>query len=193
MSIRALITEQPQRSIALASSTHVLIFRHSPSSADTNAYRNTSQIPLQGNGAGIPRCMVEFAAVDTVDLSDYRSLSSLSVYGTLGLITVNDDIFLCVVSSATRAATVRPEETVQRINAVEFRTSENTIFWSAKQTSNFYRLPKLLRIRRSPPRSGESLRNRSNRRRRIRLQHAHTRSARGHTGTSMLGLKETPQ
>lgn len=55
-----------------------------------------------------------------MDLSDYRSLSSLSVYGTLGLITVNNDVFLCVVSSATKAATVRPEETVQRINAVEF-------------------------------------------------------------------------
>ena len=74
--------------------------------------------------------MVEFAAVDTVDLSDYRSLSSLSVYGTLGLITVNNDVFLCVVSSATRAATVRPEETIQRINAVEFRMSKNTILFA---------------------------------------------------------------
>jgi len=64
--------------------------------------------------------MVEFSPVDAVDLSDYRSLSSLSVYGTLGLITVNNDVFLCVVSSATKAATVRPEETVQRINSVEF-------------------------------------------------------------------------
>jgi len=132
MSIRALINEQPQRAIALATSTHILIFRHSPSPFDSNgsAHRNTSQTPLQGNGAGIPRCMVEFAAVDTVDLSDYRSLSSLSVYGTLGLITVNNDVFLCVVSSATRAATVRPEETIQRINAVEFRMSKNTILFA---------------------------------------------------------------
>jgi len=130
MSIRALIKEQPQREIALATSTHVLIFRHSPSSVDGNGFtfHNISQTPLQGNGAGIPRCMVEFSAVDTVDLSDYRSLTSLSVYGTLGLITVNNDVFLCVVSSATRAATVRPEETVQRINAVEFRMPKNTIF-----------------------------------------------------------------
>lgn len=133
MSIRALIKEQAPRAIALATSTHVLIFRHSPSSVDANgsAFRNTSQTPLQGNGAGIPRCLVEFSAVDNVDLSDYRSLSSLSVYGTLGLITINNDAFLCVVSSATRAATVRPEETVQRINAVEFRMSKKAIL-SAK-------------------------------------------------------------
>jgi hypothetical protein len=140
MSIRALIKEQPQRAIALATSTHALIFRHSPSSVDAtgSTFHGISQTPIQGNGSGIPRCLVEFSAVDTVDLSDYRSLSSLSVYGTLGLITVNNDVFLCVVSSATRAATVRPEETVQRINAVEFRMPKNTFFYCLqRQTSNF--------------------------------------------------------
>ena len=59
-----------------------------------------------------------------MDLQEYRSLSSLSVHGTLGLITVNGDVFLCVVSGASRVATVRPDETVQRILSVEFRTFE---------------------------------------------------------------------
>ena len=192
MSIRALITEQPQRAIALATSTHVLIFRHSPSSVDTND-ANTSQTPLQGNGTGIPRCMVEFSAVDAVDLSDYRSLSSLSVYGTLGLITVNHDVFLCVVSSATTAATIRPEETIQRINAVEFRMPYEHHFVVKAKLLTLCRLSKQLRIRHAPPRSRESVCDRSDRRRRFRLEHSHTRTARRYTGAPMPGLEETPQ
>lgn len=122
MSIRLLIREQPQRAIALATSTHALIFRYSPSSVDADGAtsRNVSQTNLAANGRHNPRCMVEFSALDAVDLSDYRSLISNSVHGTLGLITVNNDVFLCVVSRATKAADVRPEETVQRIDAVEF-------------------------------------------------------------------------
>lgn len=122
MSIRLLIREQPQRAIALATSTHVLIFRYSPSSVDANgsASRNASQTNLGVSGGPHPRCMVEFSTLEAVDLSDYRSLFSNSVHGTLGLVTVNNDVFLCVVSRATKAADVRPEETVQRIDAVEF-------------------------------------------------------------------------
>lgn len=64
--------------------------------------------------------MVEFTKVEDVDLSDYRGLHSLSVHGTLGLITVNGDVFLVVVNSASKVATVRPGETVQKINSVGF-------------------------------------------------------------------------
>lgn len=65
--------------------------------------------------------MVEFSALEAAELSDFRSLSTLSVHGTLGLITVNHDVFLCVVSGTSKVATVRPGETIQRILAVEFR------------------------------------------------------------------------
>ena len=64
--------------------------------------------------------MVEFADVSSLDLSDYRTLSPLPVHGTLGLITLNNDIFLCLVTSAAKVAVVRPGETVERILAVEF-------------------------------------------------------------------------
>lgn len=64
--------------------------------------------------------MVEFSAIDQVDLGEYRSLSALSVHGTLGLITVNGDVFLVVVTGASKVATVRPGETVQRIHSVGF-------------------------------------------------------------------------
>ena len=48
-------------------------------------------------------------------------MSAMPVLGTLGLITVNNDVFLCVVSGSVKVATVRPGETVQRIHTVEFR------------------------------------------------------------------------
>jgi hypothetical protein len=64
--------------------------------------------------------MVEFSDVASVDLGDYRTLSPLPVHGTLGLITINNDVFLCVVTGAVKVASVRPGETVEKIYGVEF-------------------------------------------------------------------------
>ncbi|KAE8446903.1 hypothetical protein EG329_011534 [Mollisiaceae sp. DMI_Dod_QoI] len=125
MSIRVLLREHPQRSIALVTPSHALIFRHTPSPTDDP--RNGSFTSLQStqartsvDGAAAPKCMVEFSAVDSVDLNDYRTLSPLPVHGTLGLITINNDVFLCVVTGATKVANVRPGETVEKIFGVEF-------------------------------------------------------------------------
>lgn len=65
--------------------------------------------------------MVEFSALDTTDLTEYRSLSTASVQGTLGLITLDGDVFLCVVNGSTKVASVRLGESVSRISSVEFR------------------------------------------------------------------------
>jgi hypothetical protein len=125
MSIRVLLREYPHRSIALVTPSHALIFRHSPTTND--AIANGSLTAIQsipprtaGDGAAAPRCMVEFADVASVDLSDYRTLSPLPVHGTLGLITINNDVFLCVVTGAVKVASVRPGETVEKIYRVEF-------------------------------------------------------------------------
>jgi len=64
--------------------------------------------------------MVEFSRIDEVDVSEFRTLNLGNAHGTLGLITVNGDIFLVVVSGASKVATVRPGETVQRIHSVVF-------------------------------------------------------------------------
>jgi hypothetical protein len=64
--------------------------------------------------------MVEFSRVEEVDLSDYRPLNMVNAHGTLGLITVNGDIFLVVVNGASKVATIRPGETIQRIHSVGF-------------------------------------------------------------------------
>ncbi|KAI9757099.1 MAG: hypothetical protein M4579_003577 [Chaenotheca gracillima] len=133
MAIKALIRDHPHRSIALVTSSHALILRHSPSTGASNA-NGTSGSEQFASSSSVhaasapPRCMVEFSSSDTVDLSDYRALSTLPVQGTLGLITVDNDVFLCLVTGSTRVATVRPGETAQRIHAVEFYCLNRTDF-----------------------------------------------------------------
>ncbi|KAJ5664762.1 hypothetical protein N7462_011575 [Penicillium macrosclerotiorum] len=101
--LRVLCQDQPQRTIALVTSDHVLIFHYS----------------IADSGAKVaPRCQVEFSEVASVDLTGYRPLGA--GYGTLGLITLNEDVFLCVVTGSSQAASVRPGETISRIDNVDF-------------------------------------------------------------------------
>jgi SacI homology domain len=69
---------------------------------------------------GRPRCMVEFAKSSPEILRHYRPFSPLPVRGALGLITINGDVFLSVVTGAVNVATLRPGETVEKIFSVEF-------------------------------------------------------------------------
>ncbi|KAF2863532.1 DNase I-like protein [Piedraia hortae CBS 480.64] len=98
--MKLLIRDRP-RALALATDDHVLILRRSP-----HAHISS-------------KCIVEFSHSQHVVLGDYRPLS-LPVKGTLGLVALNNDVFLCVVNASSTVATVRPGETVQRILAVEF-------------------------------------------------------------------------
>jgi synaptojanin len=118
-SIRVLIKDAPTRSIALATETHGLILKNTSSSNSTS--RNTSTTSLASATVHAPRCIAEFGPTTDLGLEEYRTLNFKEVFGTLGLITLNNDVFLCVVTSATKAAEVRPGESVQRINTVEFR------------------------------------------------------------------------
>lgn len=129
MSIRVLLREYPHRSIALVTPTHTLIFRHSPTNDSTSNGLLNPIYPIYPRGStdglAAPKCMVEFADVSSIDLSEYRTLSPMPVHGTLGLITVSNDIFLCVITGTTRVAQVRPGETVEKILGVEFHCLNN--------------------------------------------------------------------
>ena len=115
MSLKLLLHDSPQRALAVVGDSHALVFRHS-------AYPTAAE--LQTNGPNVrssaPKCMVEFSALDSVDFTNFRELHASTIHGTLGLININTDIFLCVISAASRVATVRPRETVQRILSVDF-------------------------------------------------------------------------
>lgn len=137
MSVRALVRDYPNRAIALVTASHALIFRHSPSTAD--AVHNGSLASVQSvqsrtsiDGQSAPRCIVEFTSLDAVDLSDYRTLSPVPVHGTLGLITISNDVFICLVTGASKVASVRPRETVERIYAVEFYCLNSSDFDSIR-------------------------------------------------------------
>jgi hypothetical protein len=125
MSVRVKVRDYPNRAIALQTDTHALVFRHTSSTAD--AIQNgslTSIHSLQSrtsiDSPGTPRCMVEFGDLSSLDSNDYRTLSPVPVRGTLGLITINSDVFICVVTGSSKVAEVRPAETVEKIYAVEF-------------------------------------------------------------------------
>lgn len=132
MSIRVLLCEYPNRAIALVTATHALIFRHSTSSDPVTLINGSTSsfqtVPSRtsSDGAGTPRCMVEFTELSRIDLSDFRTLSASQVHGTLGLITISGDVFLCVVTGAVKVATVRPGETVEKIYGVDFYCLNNS-------------------------------------------------------------------
>ncbi|KAK2768791.1 inositol polyphosphate 5-phosphatase [Arachnomyces sp. PD_36] len=110
MSLRVLCRDHPQRTIALATEEYVLSFQHIPS---------TDPLPTHpGAASAPPRCIVEFSSRSSAALKDYRPLGTC--YGTLGLITLKGDVFLCVITRSSQVATVRPGETAQRIDSVEF-------------------------------------------------------------------------
>lgn len=128
MPIELLIKDHPPRSIALLTPSHALILRNSSSLPAVQSSGNSfsASIPERINDpssspASAPKCIIEFLDLASVDLDGYRSLSSQPCLGTLGLITLNQHVFLGVVTSAREVASVRPGEGVFRINAVNFR------------------------------------------------------------------------
>ncbi|RDW93227.1 SacI domain and endonuclease/exonuclease/phosphatase family protein [Aspergillus mulundensis] len=107
--IRIFSRDHPVRTLIVATSDDALIFQHSlveSAGTDFPASPNTE------------RCLVEFASLSSIDLTGYRPLGS--GYGILGLITIDQDVFVCVVTRSSKAATVRPGESVLRIEDVDF-------------------------------------------------------------------------
>lgn len=119
------IRDYPHRSIAIVSSSHALILRYTSSTSEAIANGSLTSVasarPRGNGGEGlVSKCMVEFAPNSKDLLHDYRPLTHQPIYGTLGLMTVDGEVFLSVITHATRAATLRPGETVERIAGVAF-------------------------------------------------------------------------
>ena len=116
--MKVYVQDRPHRTIALATDEHVLIFHHVHAGTE-QAFTSPSNTSLNAKVPGsAPRCLVEFLSATSLDLQDYRLLTPAK--GTLGLITLNHDVFICVVTGSAEVATVRPGETVQNIFAVDF-------------------------------------------------------------------------
>lgn len=122
MPIRVLLKDHAHRTLALTTDDHALVFRHTHS-ADHGSGNSGTSLTVQSSNRQLgqnlsPRCMVEFAPHTSLDFAGYRTIGIAQ--GTLGLITLNGDVFLCTVTVASQVATPRPEETVQKIQAVDF-------------------------------------------------------------------------
>ncbi|KAM7224460.1 SacI homology domain containing protein [Rhypophila decipiens] len=120
-----LIREYPHRAIAIASSNRALVLRHSNTTAEAIANGSlTSVASARPRAPGLhnssSKCMVEFSPISDALLAGYRPLTPRPIYGTLGLISIGREVFLCVITQASRVATVRPGETVERIESVQF-------------------------------------------------------------------------
>ncbi|KAL4886374.1 SacI homology domain-containing protein [Aspergillus karnatakaensis] len=118
--IRVLVREHPVRTVIVATSEDALIFQHSLGESVGNA------IPADHD---TQRCLVEFASLSSIDLKSYRTLGT--GYGTLGLVTLDRDVFVCIVTRSSGAATVRPGETVRRIEDVDFYCLNRSEYESA--------------------------------------------------------------
>lgn len=123
-SSQLLIREYPHRAIAIVSSTHALIFRYSPAAGDATIDGFLASAPparaRPGADSLVSKCMVEFSPITKDLLTDFRPLTPRPIFGTLGLISISQDVFICVVTQATRVASLRPGETVERIANVGF-------------------------------------------------------------------------
>lgn len=122
---KVLLQEKPHRAIALATATHVLVFKHSSSSSSQLQGNQSSTslhsvAPTNTGSASGAKVIFELHPAGQFDATEYKTVS-YSVHGTLGLISIDRDVFLCVVSGTTKVATVRPGETIQRILSVDFR------------------------------------------------------------------------
>ena len=122
MPIRVLLKDHAHRTLALTTEDHALVFRHTHS-AEYGSSSSSTGLTVQGSNRQLgqnlsPRCMVEFAPYTSLDFAGYRIIGIAQ--GTLGLITLNGDVFLCTVTDASQVATPRPGETVQKIKSVDF-------------------------------------------------------------------------
>lgn len=120
MVLKVVVHDRPHRTLALVTDDYALIFRHTYSGTEQGVGTSALNlnVPAGARQGSPPRCLVEFSPRTSLDLKGYRNL--ITAKGTLGLITLNNDVFICVVTGSAEVATVRPGETVQNIFAVEF-------------------------------------------------------------------------
>ncbi|KAI5299272.1 hypothetical protein KEM56_003368, partial [Ascosphaera pollenicola] len=123
MALRIYCRDHPRRTIALVADDYILTFEKAGGPADHQQEANDG-----GASRGqSPKCLVRFSRLSSPNgPAGYRLLGR--GHGTIGLIALDSDVFLGVISESTRAATVRPGETVRRIELVEFYCINRAIY-----------------------------------------------------------------
>ncbi|KAK9242543.1 SacI homology domain-containing protein [Lipomyces tetrasporus] len=125
MAMRIYFREQP-RTLLLATDEYALSFQCVSDTTEEKTSYKTDK-PSSGNNShgfgnnAASRVLVDFTSQETIDFTRYKPLSSLPCYGCLGLLNVDGDVFLAVITGASKVAEpVADIETVYRIHALEF-------------------------------------------------------------------------
>ena len=128
MAVKILVNDYPHRSVAIAGPSHVLLFHNYRGSKPNGGSTSVSLSENESGSDAGQQCAVEFAPTSGLDLNDYMPLSTRPCLGCLGLINIETDVFLCVITGAKEVAQVRPGEQVHRIYGVEFRTLGTVLY-----------------------------------------------------------------
>ena len=120
MEIELLIQEKP-RSLALRTDykgiSYGLLFRYTRSKTPKET---VPQGAKKSNEANSVSCVVEFEEWTEKHEERFESLSVARIYGCLGLIQAEGDVFLVLITGAGHAGTLRQGEHVSRIHNVHF-------------------------------------------------------------------------
>ncbi|CAG8435658.1 8673_t:CDS:10 [Funneliformis mosseae] len=85
-----------------------------------------------------PQCNVTLVKDTEFNKSEYRQLSPRPVYGCLGLLQVEKDMFMAVVTDCQHIGEIRPGESVHRISDVEFYSLTNSSYDSVSNSYASY-------------------------------------------------------
>ncbi|EPX71597.1 inositol-polyphosphate 5-phosphatase [Schizosaccharomyces octosporus yFS286] len=116
--MQCLLREQP-RSLALANREYALVF-HS--------------VPQNKNSLSV--CIAEFVSLSEKPLDGFRRISNRPIYGTLGLIELENSNFLCVITGASEVARIREGERIFRITEVCFYSVNRPTWDHIRQEGN---------------------------------------------------------
>ncbi|KAJ2964777.1 hypothetical protein NQZ79_g295 [Umbelopsis isabellina] len=86
------------------------------------------QIDVNGHPSDHHKCNVKLIGSPDFDVSQYTILNSRPVYGCLGLINVQNECFLAVVTDCVQVGKVRPGEDVYRIQNVSFYSLATSLY-----------------------------------------------------------------
>ncbi|KAJ3993489.1 SacI homology domain-containing protein, partial [Lentinula boryana] len=121
----------------LANNPRTLILATSPSEERIGKPRRALVFRA---GVNSTQAVVEFLPKDEVDLSSAVRLTQRGIKGCLGMISVENDLFLAVVASATEVGNTRPSETtpeiVARIQEVAFYSLTSSLWDDVDSGSN---------------------------------------------------------
>ncbi|AET40168.1 uncharacterized protein Ecym_5414 [Eremothecium cymbalariae DBVPG len=120
-----------ERRISIVSKSYALIFKavksdpSSPTAATTNR----------------PLCAIELLPKSHLKGQKFEKLTNLEVYGFLGLIEIENKIFICTITGKSKVARPIPGETVNKIYAVDFFCLNDDRWDFVEFDSNGYSIP----------------------------------------------------